>query len=124
VAWKLPSQANVLHDRCFAEATEVGTPSIPAETPHNKSLIIRKVRKRLLQQILSGASDANIRFEDLRSLLARRSHGVSSRDARDGRGYEACAAQRAEAYLNSLSSTVSKRNEVDAALSRVAAESL
>jgi hypothetical protein len=28
------------------------------------------VRKRVLQQILSGASDANVRFEDLRSLLA------------------------------------------------------
>jgi hypothetical protein len=28
------------------------------------------VRKRLLQQILSGASDANVRFEDLRSLLS------------------------------------------------------
>jgi hypothetical protein len=27
------------------------------------------VRKRVLQQILSGASDANVRFEDLRSLL-------------------------------------------------------
>jgi hypothetical protein len=32
---------------------------------HNK-----KVRKRVLQQILSGVSDANVRFEDLRSLLA------------------------------------------------------
>jgi predicted nucleic acid-binding protein len=31
--------------------------------------------------------------------LARISHGVSSRDAGEGRGYEACAAQRAEAYL-------------------------
>ena len=29
-----------------------------------------EVRKRVLQHILSGASDANIRFEDLRSLLA------------------------------------------------------
>ena len=29
-----------------------------------------EVRKRVLQQILTGASDANIRFEDLRSLLA------------------------------------------------------
>jgi hypothetical protein len=28
-----------------------------------------EVRKRVLQQILSGAADANIRFEDLRSLL-------------------------------------------------------
>ena len=28
------------------------------------------MRKRVLQQILSGASDANVRFEDLRSLLA------------------------------------------------------
>lgn len=28
------------------------------------------MRKRVLQQILSGASDANIHFEDLRSLLA------------------------------------------------------
>jgi hypothetical protein len=28
------------------------------------------VRKRVLQQVLSGASDANVRFEDLRSLLA------------------------------------------------------
>jgi hypothetical protein len=28
------------------------------------------VRKRVLQQILSGASDANIRFDDLRSLLS------------------------------------------------------
>jgi hypothetical protein len=28
------------------------------------------VRKRVLQQILSGASDANVRFDDLRSLLA------------------------------------------------------
>ena len=27
------------------------------------------MRKRVLQQILSGASDANVRFEDLRSLL-------------------------------------------------------
>jgi hypothetical protein len=27
------------------------------------------VRKRVLHQILSGASDANVRFEDLRSLL-------------------------------------------------------
>jgi hypothetical protein len=29
------------------------------------------VRKRVLQQILSGASDANVRFDDLRSLLVR-----------------------------------------------------
>lgn len=29
-----------------------------------------KVRKRVLQQILTGASDANIRFDDLLSLLA------------------------------------------------------
>jgi len=28
------------------------------------------VRKRILQQILSGASDANVHFEDLRALLA------------------------------------------------------
>jgi hypothetical protein len=28
------------------------------------------VRKRVLQQILSGASDANVRFDDLRLLLA------------------------------------------------------
>jgi hypothetical protein len=28
------------------------------------------VRLRVLQQVLSGASDANVRFEDLRSLLA------------------------------------------------------
>jgi hypothetical protein len=28
------------------------------------------VRKRVIQQILSGASDANVRFEDLRALLA------------------------------------------------------
>ena len=28
------------------------------------------MRKRVLQQILTGASDANVRFEDLRSLLA------------------------------------------------------
>lgn len=28
------------------------------------------MRKRVLQQITSGASDANVRFEDLRSLLA------------------------------------------------------
>jgi len=28
------------------------------------------VRKRVLEQILSGASDASIRFDDLRSLLA------------------------------------------------------
>jgi hypothetical protein len=28
------------------------------------------VRKRILQQILSGASDANVHFEDLRSQLA------------------------------------------------------
>ena len=27
------------------------------------------VRKRVLHQILSGASDANVRFEDLRSLV-------------------------------------------------------
>ena len=55
--------------------------------------------------------------------LARISHRVSSRDAGEGRGYEARAARRAEAYLNSTSSTPSKRNEVDVALSRVAAES-
>lgn len=29
-----------------------------------------KVRKRVLRQILSGTSDANVHFEDLRSLLA------------------------------------------------------
>jgi hypothetical protein len=29
-----------------------------------------EVRKRVLQQILSGASDANVRFDDLRLLLA------------------------------------------------------
>ena len=40
----------------------------------------------------------------------------------EGRGYEAREAQRADAYLNSTSSTVSERNEVDAALSRAAAE--
>lgn len=28
------------------------------------------MRKRVLHQILSGASDANVRFEELRSLLA------------------------------------------------------
>ncbi len=28
------------------------------------------MRKRVLQQILSGAADANVRFEDLRSLLS------------------------------------------------------
>jgi hypothetical protein len=28
------------------------------------------VRKRVIQQILSGASDANVRFEELRALLA------------------------------------------------------
>ena len=28
------------------------------------------MRKRVLQRILSGASDGNVRFEDLRSLLA------------------------------------------------------
>jgi hypothetical protein len=45
---------------------------------------------------------------------ARLSHQVSSRGAREDGGYEAREAQRAEAYLNSTSSTVSKRNEVDA----------
>ena len=30
----------------------------------------REVRKRVLQQVLSGVSDANIRFDDLRTLLA------------------------------------------------------
>ena len=30
-----------------------------------------RVRKGVLQQILSGASDANIRFDDLRSLLTK-----------------------------------------------------
>ncbi len=54
--------------------------------------------------------------------LARISHQSSSRDAREGRGYEARAAQRAEAYWNGTVSTVSQRNEVDAALSRVAVE--
>jgi len=31
---------------------------------------MRVVRKQLLVQVLSGTSDANIRFDDLRSLLA------------------------------------------------------
>src|SRR5579872_2980770 len=35
------------------------------EAGHNE-----EVRKRVLQQILSGAADANVRFEDLRSLLS------------------------------------------------------
>jgi hypothetical protein len=38
---------------------------VPSVAGHNG-----KVRKRVLQQILAGASDANIRFDDLRSLLA------------------------------------------------------
>jgi len=37
-----------------------------AKTPHNG-----EVHKRVLERILSGASDSNVRFEDLRSLLAR-----------------------------------------------------
>jgi hypothetical protein len=57
-----------------------------------------------------------------RDALARISHTVSSRGEGEGRRYEAREAQRAEAYLNSTSSTVSERNEVDAALSRAAAE--
>jgi hypothetical protein len=48
---------------------------------------------------------------------------VPSRGTREGRGYETREAQRAEAYLNNTLSTVSERNEVDAALSRAAAES-
>jgi hypothetical protein len=35
----------------------------------SNSAIIRVVRKRLLLQVLQGTSDANIRFDDLRSLL-------------------------------------------------------
>ena len=41
------------------------TPASVVFCSHNE-----KVRKRVLQQILSGASDANVHFEDLRSLLA------------------------------------------------------
>ena len=48
---------------------------------------------------------------------------VSSRGAREGRGYKARDGQRAEAYLNNTLSTVTERNAVDAALSRAAAES-
>jgi hypothetical protein len=57
-------------------------------------------------------------------LLARLSHTGSQREAGEGRGYEARAAWRAEAYLDSTVSTASKRNEVDAALSRLAADSV
>lgn len=39
---------------------------------HNKS-----VRKRVLQQILSGSSDAGVRFDDLRSLLVFSKDGVA-----------------------------------------------
>jgi hypothetical protein len=47
---------------------------------------------------------------------------ASSRNAGEGRGYEARDSQRAEAYLNNTLSTVAERNDVDMALSRVAAE--
>jgi hypothetical protein len=56
--------------------------------------------------------------------LARFSHTGSQREAGEARGYEARAAWRAEAYLDSTLSTASKRNEVDAALSRLAADSV
>jgi len=32
--------------------------------------IIKSVRKQVLQQVLQGTADSNIRFDDLRSLLA------------------------------------------------------
>ena len=60
--------------------------------------------------------------------LARFFHTESRREAGEGpwnlsaNGYEACAAWRAEAYLDSTLSTATKRNEVDAALSRLAAD--
>ena len=50
--------------------------------------------------------------------LARFSHQVARRSASEARQYKARAAQRAEAYLNSTLSTVSKRNDVMAGLSR------
>jgi hypothetical protein len=56
--------------------------------------------------------------------LARFSHTASQREAGEGRGYEARAAWRAEAYLDSTLSTANKRNEVDAALSRLAADAV
>jgi len=55
---------------------------------------------------------------------ARIFHTVPSRGAGEGRGYEARAAQRAEAYLDSMLSTVSKRNDVDMALSCAAVGSV
>ncbi len=55
------------------------------------------------------------------ALLARKFHAAPSRDARAGCEHEAREAQRAQAYLTGTSSTVSERNEVGAALSRVAA---
>ena len=56
--------------------------------------------------------------------LARFSHKALKREAGEARGYEARAAWRAEAYLNSTVSTASKRNEVDMGLSRLAADAL
>ena len=56
-----------------------------------------------------------------RSILARFSHTASRREAGEGpwnvsaNGYEARAAWRAQAYLDSPLSTASQRNEVDAA---------
>ena len=58
---------------------------------------------------------------------ARLSHTASQREAGEGRGYEARSAWRSNlgstgAYLDSTVSTASKRNEVGAALSRLAAD--
>src|SRR3954453_12509509 len=53
--------------------------------------------------------------------LTRTSHTAAKRNAGEACGYEARDDQRAQAYLNSTSSTVIERNEVDAALACVAA---
>jgi hypothetical protein len=52
--------------------------------------------------------------------VTRISHAASSLGrAREGCGYEARTGQRAQAYLNRTSSTVIKRNKVDASLGRI-----
>jgi hypothetical protein len=56
--------------------------------------------------------------------LARMFHRGPKREASEARGYKAREAWRAEAYLNSTVSTASKRNAVDAGLSRLAVDPL
>jgi uncharacterized protein with HEPN domain len=60
----------------------------------------------------------------IEEILAWIFHKGSKREASEARGYKAREGWRAEAYLDSTVSTASERNEVDAGLSRLAADTL